>query len=186
MKPFVVTADRIHDARLLAVYGLYEHDAGDDGKAREFLEAAVKEVVMRPRAYVVLAGLRYSEALAKPSGQDGKFSAEQAESILDPLRTALKFAPSQDVLGLIVATWTNSEAKPADADIAVITDGAALYPRNTDLAYNSALLCAQTGHPAQAARLIDQGLVFTIHEGKRQYFEELRSTLSGPQEAASK
>ncbi len=39
MKPLVVTASRIHDPRLLAVYGLYEHDIGNDGKAKELLEA---------------------------------------------------------------------------------------------------------------------------------------------------
>jgi len=47
MKPFVVSASRLHDPELLAVYGLYEHDTGDDGKAREFLEAAAKAGAVR-------------------------------------------------------------------------------------------------------------------------------------------
>ncbi len=177
MKPFVVSADRIHDPRLLAVYGLYERDIGDDAKARELLEAAAKAGVFRPRAYAALAQLRYAEAMAQPLGADGKLSAPQAAAILDPLKTALDHGPTVDLFDMAVALWTNCEAKPATGDVDEIVRGSALFPRNTDLAYNGAVLCSQSGYPAQASALIDQGLVFTTHDVNREYFEQLRATL---------
>jgi hypothetical protein len=178
MKPFVVSAERIHDARLLAVYGMYEHDAGDDEKARELLEAAVKADVMRPRAYAVLAQMRFAEAIANPRGAEGKISAQQAAAILDLLTIPLGHGPTPDLFDLIVATWTNCEAKPAEHDIDEMIQGVSTNPRNTDLAYNAAVLCAQSGYPSQAAKLIDMGLVFTTHEINRDYFEQLRATLA--------
>jgi len=180
MKPFVVTADRIHDPRLLAVYGLYEHDVGNDSKAREFLEAAVKARVARPTAYVELAELRYAEAVDKPLGSEGKLSAGQAASVLEPLRMTSQLPTTSDVCNLIVGTRTNCEARLAESDVEEIVRGVALNPRDTDLAYNSALLCAQSGYSAQASKLIDKGLVFTTHEVNREYFEQLRSTLGTP------
>jgi len=180
MKPFVVTADRIHDARLLAVYGLYEHDMGNDAKARELLEAAVASGVMRPNAYVVLARLRFAEAMAGPMGREGRLSARQAAGILEPLRTALQFGPNVGVYSMIVGTWTKSEAKPTKDDIDEIAKGVALYPRNTDLAYNSALVCSDGGYAATASQLIDGALVFAENEARGAYLENLRSTLNTP------
>lgn len=186
MKLFGEEAAPIHDPRLLAVYGLYEHDAGDDGKAREFLEAAVGARVARPMAYLVLARLRYLEAVARPMGSEGKISARQAASILEPLRASPAFAHGLDYFELVVATWSHCEGVPSRSDIEEVASGVALFPRETDLALNSALLCAQSGYPAQASTLIDEGLVFTAHEGKRQYFEQLRSTLDLPVPPAAK
>jgi hypothetical protein len=180
MKPFVISAQRIHDPRLLAVYGLYERDPGDDAKAREFLEAAVTAGVVRPAAYDALAKLRLAEAIARPMGQDGKLSVAQAASVLGLLEAALRVAPSYDAYDMMVGTWTNCEAKPAEGDMAEISKGVALYPRMTDLAYNSALLGLQSGYAVQASKLIDQGLVFATNEVKREYLEQLRSTLSAP------
>ena len=180
MKPFIVTAERIHDARLLAVYGLYEHDTGDDEKAREFLEAAMTTGVVRPAAYVVLAKLRFTEATGKPAGAGGKLSAGQASSVLDPLRTALRFAPSYDAYSLIVGVWTNCEAKPSEGDLDEIAKGVALYPRNTELAYNAALLCLQCGYDSQASMMIDKALVFAADEHKRAYLRQLRPAPDEP------
>ena len=84
MKPFIVSAAQIHDPGLLAVFGLYEHDIGNAAKAREFLEAALRSGARRPMANVVLAELRYSGAVAGPSGRGGRLSASQAAAILNP------------------------------------------------------------------------------------------------------
>jgi hypothetical protein len=180
MKPFVVTANRIHDPSLLAVYGLYEHDIGNDGKAREFLEAAVKAGATRPRAYLVLAELRYAEAIAKPLGTEGKLNALQAATILEPLRTTLQYPPVFDSYRLLVDTSARCEAKPASSDVEKVVEGVALFPRNVDLAYRSAAVCAQGGYPMQAAELIDKGLIFTTDKDEKQHFERLRSAMATP------
>jgi len=176
-EPLVVTADRIHDPGLLAVYGLYEHDTGDDGRARAFLEAAVKAKVARPRAYAVLARLRYSEAIGKPLGSAGKLSAQQAAAILGPVQTSLQHAPGSDAYRLIVETLERCEARPAERDIEEIVGGAALFPRDIGLAYRSAVVCAHSGYAAQAADLIEKGLVFTSPGSDRDHMEQLHASL---------
>jgi hypothetical protein len=180
MKPFIVTAGRIHDSRLLAVYGLYEHDTGDDEKARELLEAAVAAGVVRPAANVVLAKLRFTQAAGRPAGAGGKLSAEQALSVLEPLRAALRFGPSSDAYSLLVGAWTRCEAKPSEGDLDEIAKGVALYPRNTRLAYDAALLCLQCGFDDRASALIDRALVFTADEHRRAYLRKLRPAPDEP------
>ena len=180
MKPFVVSAARIHDPRLLAVYGLYTHDTGDDAKAGELLESAARQGVVRPRAYVALAEVRYAQAMAKPLGSGGKLSARQASSILEPLQAALQGAVSPDAYRLIVETWENCDAKPSGRDIERIVEGVTLFPRYTALAYHSALVCARGGYSAQAECLIRSGILFTAREGGRKHFERLRTALAAP------
>ena len=180
MKPFVVTADRIHDPGLLAVYGLYEHDVGSDEKARELLEAAVKTGAVRPGACLVLGEMRYQEAVAKPGGSGGKLSTRQTASILEPLRIAMRYPPVPGAYGVAVETWSRSEAKPGDDDIDTLDEGVARYPRVTALTYRTALLCAQSGRNRQAAELIDKGLLFATREDSRRHLEQLRATLALP------
>jgi hypothetical protein len=180
MRPFVVVANRVHDPRLQAVYGLYEHDIGDDGKAREFLEAAVKAGVVRPNADVALAEIRYAGATDKPEGSAGKISAAQAAPILKLLNAAAQAAPTADTCKKIVEVWMNGEVKPTPADVELLVAGVAMFPRDADLAYGSAQVCARFGYTAEASAVIDKGLAFTTHEINRDYFEQLRSTLRIP------
>jgi hypothetical protein len=183
MKPFVVSADRIHDMSLLAVYGLYEHDMGDDAKARQFLEGAVRLGVARPRAHVVLAELRYLESAKSPQGAQGGISAQQAALVLEPIHSAPR---TPEVAHLVVETWSHCDLKPTSEDVPLITDGVAHFPRDTDLAYSSASILAQAGFGAEASALIDKGLVFVSRQSTRDYFEQLRATLGRPLGAAEK
>jgi hypothetical protein len=180
MKPFVVSASRLHDPALLAVYGLYEHDIGNGGKAREFLEAAAKAGAVRPKAYLVLAKLRFSEALGVPAGSEEKISVHQVEWIFEPLNTARGSSESADLDRLVVETWIQCEAKPSPADVEGIVEGAGRFPRDMGLTYRSAYLCARSGYPAQAAAMIERGLGFATDGDSRRYLEELRSGLAAP------
>jgi len=177
MKPFVVSADRIHDASLLAVYGLYEHDVGDDAQAQRFLETAVKLGVTRPRARVVLAELRYLEATKNPKGPQGGISSRQAALILEPIQSVPRTA---EVAHLIVDTWSHCDSKPTVEEMPLVKDGVADFPRDTDLAYSSASILAQAGFGAEAGALVDKGLVFVSRQSTRDYFEQLRATLGAP------
>ena len=183
MKPFVVSADRIHDVSLLAVYGLYEHDMGEDAKARQFLESAVKLGAVRPRAHLVLAELRYLEAGKNPQGARGGISAQQAASILEPIQSIPR---TPEAAHLVVETWSHCDSKPTSGDVPPIADGVAHFPRDTDLAYSSASILAQAGFGAEAGALIDKGLVFVSRQSTRDYFEQLRATLGTPPGAAEK
>jgi hypothetical protein len=180
MPPFVVSASRVRDPALLAVYGLYEHDLGNDGRAREFLEAAAKAGAVRPRAYLVLARLRFSEALGVPAGAEARISAHQAEWILEPLAVARRSSESADIDRLVVETWIQCEARPTPDEVAQVEEGAGRFPRDTGLTYRSAYLCAKSGYPAQAAAMIERGLGLATEGESRRYLEELRSGLAAP------
>jgi hypothetical protein len=178
LKPFVVSAERIHDPGLLAVVGLYEHDIGADEKARAFLEKAAKAGVVRPTAYLVLAQLRLAEAVAKPLGRDGKLSAKQADSILEPVKVALRSAARLEAWDLTVETLARCEVKPSSADLETIAAGVSQFPRSTSLALKTAELCTQSGNSKRAVELIDKSIPFVPDEDTRQKFQTLRTSLS--------
>ncbi len=175
-----ISASLIPDPKLLAVYGLYERVSCNEGKALEFLEADVQAGVVRPKAYEALAEMRYAAALAHPLGAAGTISRPQTAAILDPLKKILRYPPTLASRNLVVDTWGHSEAQASAEDIETIVQGALLFPRATDLAYKSALVCARNGYPAQAALLIDQGLVFATDKVQKKHFERLRSMPAAP------
>jgi len=177
MKPFVVTADHLHDPRLQAVYGLYEHDLGNNLLARDFLEAAVRSRVVRPKAYLALADILDAQAKLVSTREDEKLSEEQAGPILKLLNAAFQQAPTADLCSRIIETWEGSDAKPAEEDIARIAEDAALFPRDLDLVYGAAAFCAQAGYDAPAVKLIKMGLGFATYDFDKDDFEQLRSTL---------
>jgi hypothetical protein len=178
MAPFVVTAERIHDPDLLAVFGLYEHDIGDDARARPFLEKAVQDRVARPQAYAVLAQLRFAEAIAGPLGQGGKLSASQAAFILGPARVALRSAATAETCGLIVTTLAHCDARPAAVDIEEIVGGVSRFPENSHLALHAAKLCIQAGSMARAAELIEKSAAWVTDEDTKREFQRLRASLA--------
>jgi hypothetical protein len=178
MKPFVVSASHLHDPGLLAVYGLYEHDLGNDERAREFIHAAVISGVVRPRANLVLAEILYSSALARPEGAKGKLSGQQVAAILGPLEGAQLPRASSDVYAMRVETWLHADAMPGRRDIQEIEEGVALYPRNAGLVYASALECANAGIYGKADALVDEGLPFAEEGKAKRLLAALRSKLA--------
>jgi len=178
LQPFVVSAERVHDPGLLATFGLYEHDVGDDAKARPFLEKAVETGVARPQARVVLSELRYAEAIAHPAGSDGRITKPQAEHILAPLRSVLPEGATIESYGLIVETWAHGEAGPSDLDVKLMVEGVSRYPQSPILAFRAAAICAQSGRFATARQIIDQGLVFVTDARTQARFEQLRAQVA--------
>jgi hypothetical protein len=177
MKPFMVSATHIHDPRLMAVFGLYDHDTGDEPAARELLRMAVNGGAVRPRANLVLASSRYAEAHAHPEGDKGEFSVQQTDSILGPLEEILHTPRSPDVYSTLVETWLRSDSMPGKRDMQEIEEGVALYPRYTGLAYRAALLCAKRGYVKEANELISRGMEFAADPKLAAYFERLQATL---------
>jgi hypothetical protein len=177
MKPFVVAASHIHDPRLLAVYGLYEHDIGHDEKAREFLHAAVISGAVRPRANLVLAEILYSRALAAPAGTKRKLSSQQVAGVMGALDGALRPPPSSDAYATMAETWLHSDAMPDNRALHEIDEGVAYFPRNTGLVYVSALVCARAGYYDEASRLLEQGLPLATDEKARSLLAALHATL---------
>ena len=117
------------------------------------------------------------EAIAKPLGPQGKLSANQAASIIEPLQTALQNAPTPDAFTLLVETCAHCALKPTERDVEDIVSGIRLFPRDVDLAYISAAVCANSGYTAQAVDLVDKGLTFSPPGTLQDHFKRMRSIL---------
>lgn len=121
------------DPRLLASLGLLELDAGKKAEAITLLEQAVQAGVIRPRAYFELARLRYDALVGRSTRNDGKYSAEQVASVVEPLLAGMKQSPPLDAAyELLAHISTQSVAPPSDEVLAALEKGARLLPQKRD------------------------------------------------------
>lgn len=173
----------VRDPRLLASLGLCEIDAGNDAGAREYLEAAAKLNMVRPRAWYELGRLRLAERLAAPAS-NGKLSVEQVVDVLTPLFTArAQNPPLPEVYELIADGWAASSIPPKHAQIDVVYEGVKLFPRRVPLVRRAASMYLNNGFTAEAAVLIDLGLRVSTDDGDRAYFTMLQGRLPAAEQA---
>lgn len=141
----------VRDPRLLAVMGLCEIDAGNESEGREYLESAVRLGAIRPRAYYELARLRLAEASANPAAGEGRLSVSQASQVLAPLFEArAQQPPLPEVYELIADVWSRAAATPTRRHLAVLDEGAQLFPRRTALTVHAAELNLRFGFREEA------------------------------------
>lgn len=166
------------DPQLLASLGIYEYSEGEAARARKFLEAAAKEKVNRPRAYLLLARLRFDEAVKNPLGSRQQLSVAQMNDILEPLFVARGQSPTlPEVYEMIATVWSKSDTAPTVANLAVIDEGVRHFIRRADWIYQAALLKQQYGFLEDAAVLAEIGLRVTSDHAKRQRFLTLKASL---------
>lgn len=166
------------DPDLLAAIGLLERAAGDDTRARKFLEAAAQGRAVRPRAFQELARLRFAAAAAEPAEAQARFSAEQTAAVLTALFTArTQPPPLPEVYELIAATWARSVITPTAEHLAVLDEGVRFFPRHTGLVYATAEQKVRAGLVAEARALIALGLRVASDAGTRGKFETLQAGL---------
>lgn len=160
------------DPQLLAALGLDERLAGKNDRARKFLEAATAAKVERARAYLELARLRFDEAKTVPSGKSDQLSEAQVNMILTPLFIARKTPPPlADVYTLIAQTWAASEVPPERGHFDVVVEGVKLFPRNTELLTEAAMLAGKRGFAADAHAIARLGMRVAKEPGDRDRFE---------------
>lgn len=166
------------DPQLLASIGLYERSVHHDERARKFLEAAAQAEVARPRAYLELARLRFGEALARPSGLDGKFSEGQVASILRPLFVArTQQPPLVEVYETIAATWDRSATPPTAGNLEVIDEGLRRFYTHSAWVYQAAQLKLHYGLLQEAAVVADLGWRTTRDPEQKERFAQLKASL---------
>ena len=159
-----ISAKKIRDPRLLAIYALYYFDIGDLSSARILLEATIQTGTPRPYAYIALAQLNRDAALAKPGIDSGKFTATQVAAILTPLFIVIN-KWNLGVAGylLIAEAWSHSAAKPTLANLEVLADGLHRYPFDSSLLFAAAEVYAQWGYWKEANETVERGLQFADH-----------------------
>jgi hypothetical protein len=168
------------DARLLAVIGLCEVDAGNDAVAREFLEdAAARTKTLRPRAWFELARLRFAAFGAGRAGAERRLTRDQANAVLAPLLAAREQEPPlAEVYDLIAEVWAVSAEQPTREQLAVLEQGVRLFPRRTELVYRTAELNVRHGYTETARWLITLGLTLAPDAAARSRFEALQARLN--------
>ncbi len=169
------------DPQLLGSLGMYEFSIGETARARKFLEAAAKAKVVRPRAYLQLAQLRFDEAVKSPQGTQGRLSSAQVTDILTPLFTARGQPPTlPEVYEMIATVWSRSETPPTAENLRVVDEGVQRFVKRADWIYQAALLKQQYGFLEDAALLAEHGLRITADLAKRQRFQALKASLPAP------
>jgi hypothetical protein len=167
------------DPRLLAALGLHEKVAGTDERARRFLEAAASAKVVRARAYLELARLRFDEVRAKPGAPNAQLTPEQVTHVLTPLFTARQQRPPQAaVYGLIAETWSLSAEAPKSEHLAVVIEGVQKFPRDLGLLMQATLLAARRGFPKEAKLLAEHGVKIAKDPAQKEKFEMVVATFA--------
>jgi hypothetical protein len=167
------------DPRLLAILGLTEVDAGNPDGAREFLEAAVRGKVVRPRAYFELAFLRYKALLPDGADDDAKLTDDQARDVLGPLLVArLDHPPLPESYTLMVDVWIRSAAPLTRENLAILNEGVRLFPHVSALVMRAIYLNVTAGQVAPALALAETGLRHARDPAMRERFERVRAELS--------
>ena len=167
------------DGPLLASLGLVEKTRGETTRARKFLEAAAKMNVVRPRAYLELANLRFAEIQRAPAGAEpAPLTADQTKTVLQPLLVARSQPPPlPEVYELMADVWLHSSATPGKADLAAINQGVLLFQRRPQLLLNAAVLNGRYGDPAEARTMAEFGVKLSRTPEARQAFADVLASL---------
>lgn len=175
------------DPDLLAALGLFEKNAGEDVRARRFLEAAYEGKSKRPDALLELARLRYADAIAVPGVADGHFSREQVNGIVEPLMIARREPPHQHgVYDILADTWMRSIERPTRDEAIPAIEGAILFPTRLKLIYQASMLAAEINDLKSAHALADHGIKWGPDAAVKKRFQDLKQELPpAPAEAGS-
>lgn len=174
-----------HEARLLAALGLAERLAGEDERARKFLEAAAKAKVERPRAYLELARLNFEAARAKPAAADGRLSEAQVARVLAPLAIArAQRPPLVQVYGLVADVWSQASRGPTREEFAVVVEGVQTFPASGGLVWRAALLASNQKFEKEAFLLAKHGLKISRDPEERNRFELIARAFARDNELA--
>ncbi len=167
------------DTDLIASIGLDELAAGDSTRAAKFLEKATLAKTSRARAYLELGKLRLKEAVVKPEGPNAKLSDRQLMRVLDPLFQGRSFLPAfPETYSLIAQAWNKASAIPAEANLRVVAKGLSVFPRNTELIYNTALLYSNNHPKAEVLKLVDYAINISQTDFDKQRFLALKNNLT--------
>ena len=97
--------------------------------AGQLLELAAQQGPIRPRANFELARLRYDALWGRSTRNDGKLTAAQAGTILEPLLAATRQSPPQAAVYELMGHVSFNSTEPPSAEIlAVLAEGARLFP----------------------------------------------------------
>jgi hypothetical protein len=146
------------EPRLLAALGLDEVAAGHDERANKFLSEAARLKVVRARAYLELARLRYKTALAAV-GDGGRLTPQQVADVFAVLKVARSQPPQlADEYSLAAEVWTHAAAKPTRDQFLGVAQGVREFPFDARLLMQVIQLAANNGYEEDAQVLAERGV----------------------------
>lgn len=176
-----------YDADLLAALGLAELEAGHAGRARKFLDEAIKVKTTRTRAYLEIGKLRATEITAKAEAERRPLTAQEAQFIQEPLYEGLKHPPSMPALCAFLArTWLISPVLPSRAQFdELVVLGQAHYT-DLGLVYRVAELGIKCDRAEISRQFTAFGIANSRDENSKARFEALSRTLPPVKAATGK
>jgi hypothetical protein len=118
--------------------------------------------------YFELAKLRYDYEAARITSRDGKLATDKAAKVLDLLLMARdQKPPLSPVYELIADVWLHSATQPGTDALAVIDEGASLFPGSHELIHRAAELYSNAGDRERALELIERGLQHAATESQK-------------------
>jgi hypothetical protein len=166
------------DPRLLATLGLCEIDAGDEANARRYLEPAVAGGVRRPRAYVELARLRFTD-LRRDAPETKPFSFTELAPVITPLRQSLQQSPPlAEAAQLLGEAWARCEFPPTAAELTELETTARLFTPQPAVTFAIATALARHGKTAAAVAVIDASAPYPVDDDTRDSITHLREELA--------
>lgn len=173
------------DPQLLAIMGLTEMDADNPAAAHPLLEAAVNGGVVRPRAYIELARLRF-DALRREAGPEGKLTAAQIDALFALLRQAHRQQPPLAETYAMLAIVLSQGESATGEQLEVLRDGARSFPRYSALVLRIIALHLTAGQITVAADLAEFGERHARGTAAREEFIRVRGSLKAAAEAREK
>jgi hypothetical protein len=150
--------------------GLGQVDPNPDN-ALKYLNVATKEGIASPTAHVALARVRLEEFKSE-QGPGGRLTNAQMAGVLSPLFKARSLPPQlPSVYATIAEAWSLSSLPPKPEHLAVLDEGIRLFPRESTLLYQSAMLYGQAGRPETARAIAQLALRYPQAPAERARFE---------------
>ena len=146
--------------------------------APALLAAAVAGKTNRARAYLELGRIRLAQAEAKPAGTEARLNAAQLTQVLTPLLAGSTVPPMSPLMFEGIAeAWSRAEVNPTENYIRAVTKGVTLFPTDSKLVYQDALLNADIGLKGEADKLAGLGEATAANDVTREQFAALKASL---------
>lgn len=159
---------------LLASFGLEEARGGNVAQAEKLLAVATKGGTQRQEAYVVLAKLRASQALA--GNPQARLSRAQLDAILGLLRAGVAVQePGPDLVVVAATAWGKATVLPTREQFSELLGWSAELQGRGSVCYSLAALAVSAGYLEEAAALILQGEAVSQDARGRELFSRLRA-----------
>lgn len=171
------------DPQVHELAGLVDYDTGRLREAQPHLEFAYARKAAGTEALLALARLRLAD-LRGGASSGALLSAEAVERVLTPLYEARERTPAMaGVYRAIAEVWAQSAEPPRRGHLAVLLEGSLLFPRDTELLWQTIELHRVHGFAVEAEEVAELGL---RHAETREAQKRFKSLVAGPSVGAGK